>query len=136
MSESPWSRIRSASLSTKLILFSALLTALAVGVAFLALSLELRKQTRRLLADTLAQHQRMILHLQQESLGQLLRSSRLMTESPTLRAAIDTYRSEAARGPHVRPDRPVKRVRKGGDKAHAQHPLPAEEPSGLPQVRH
>ena len=42
MSESPWSRIRSASLSAKLILFSALLTALAVGVAFLALSLELQ----------------------------------------------------------------------------------------------
>ena len=60
MSESPWSRIRSASLSAKLILFSALLTALAVGVAFLALSLELRKQTRRLLADTLAQHQKML----------------------------------------------------------------------------
>jgi C4-dicarboxylate-specific signal transduction histidine kinase len=94
VSESPWSRMRSASLSTKLILFSALLTALAVGVAFLALSLELRKQTRRLLADTLAQHQKMLLEVQRRGLEELLRASTLMSDSPTLRAAMETYRSE------------------------------------------
>ena len=96
MSESPWWRIRSASLSTKLILFSALLTALAVGVAFLALSLELRKQTRRLLAETLAQHQKMLLEVQRRGLEELLRASTLMSDSPTLRAAMETYRSETS----------------------------------------
>jgi len=95
------SRIRSASLSTKLILFSALLTAVAVGVAFLALSLELRKHTKRLLADTLAQHQRMLLEVQKRGLEELLRASTLMSDSPTLRAAMETYRSELS--PSARP---------------------------------
>jgi len=104
VSESPWSRIRSASLSTKLILFSALLTALAVGVAFLALSLELRKQTRRLLADTLAQHQKMLLEVQRRGLEQLLRASTLMSDSPTLRAAMETYRSETSQRAGPRAD--------------------------------
>src|SRR5206468_6253464 len=94
VTDSPWSRIRSASLSTKLILFSALLTALAVGVAFLALSLELRKHTKRLLAETLAQHQRMLLEVQRSGLEELMRASTLMSDSPTLRAAMETYRSE------------------------------------------
>ncbi|HEU4402740.1 MAG TPA: ATP-binding protein [Candidatus Polarisedimenticolia bacterium] len=94
MSESPWGRIRSATLSAKLILFSALLTALAVGVAFLALSLELRKHTRRLLAETLAQNQKMLLEVQTRGLQELLRASTLMSDSPTLRAAMETYRAE------------------------------------------
>src|SRR5437867_2139754 len=96
--------LRSWSLGAKLVLFSILFTIAAVTTTFLALSLEIRRHSRSGLAETLAQHQRMILHLQQESLGQLLRFSRLMTESPTLRAAIDTYRSEAAQGPRARPD--------------------------------
>src|SRR5437867_76229 len=97
-------RLGSWSLGAKLALFSILFTIAAVATTFLALSLEIRRHSRSALAETLAQHQRMILHLQEESLGQLLRSSRLMTESPTLRAAIDTYRSEAGQGPRARPD--------------------------------
>src|SRR5437899_3015185 len=96
--------LRSWSLGAKLVLYSMLFTVAALATTFLALSLEIRRHSRSLLADTLAQHQRMILHLEQESLGQLLRSSRLMTESPTLRAAIDTYRSEAVPGTRARPD--------------------------------
>ncbi|HKB07893.1 MAG TPA: ATP-binding protein, partial [Candidatus Polarisedimenticolia bacterium] len=104
MTDSPWSRMRSASLSTKLILFSALLTALAVAVAFVALSLELRKNTKRLLAQTLSQHQRMLLEVQRRGLEELLRVSTLMSESPTLRAAMETYRSELAPNAHPRND--------------------------------
>src|SRR2546427_329945 len=104
VTESPWSRIRSASLSTKLILFSALLTALAVAVAFLALSLELRKHTKRLLAQTLSQHQRMLLEVQRQGLEELLRASTLMSDSPTLRAAMETYRSELTPHAHPRAD--------------------------------
>src|SRR5262249_4101795 len=70
--------------------------ALAVGVAFLALSMELRRHTRRLLAGTLAQHQRMPLDVQRRGLEELLRASTLMSSSPTLRAAMETYRSEMA----------------------------------------
>ncbi len=104
MTDFPWTRIRSASLSTKLILFSALLTALAVAVAFLALSLELRKHTKRLLAETLTQHQRMLLEVQKRGLEELLRASTLMSDSPTLRAAMETYRSELAPNAHHRAD--------------------------------
>ena len=104
MIDSPWSRVRSASLSAKLILFSALLTALSVAVAFLALSLELRKNTKRLLAQTLSQHQRMLLDVQRRGLEELLRVSTLMSESPTLRAAMETYRSELAPNAHPRND--------------------------------
>ena len=69
------------SLGAKLVLFSILFTIAAVATTFLALSLEIRRHSRSGLAETLAQHQRMILHLQQESLGQLLRSSKLMTRA-------------------------------------------------------
>src|SRR5262245_28227882 len=94
VTDSPWSRMRSASLSTKLILFSALLTALSVALAFVALSLKLRKNTKRLLAQTLSQHQRMLLEVQRRGLEELLRVSTLMSESPTLRAAMLTYRAK------------------------------------------
>jgi signal transduction histidine kinase/CheY-like chemotaxis protein len=94
VSESSWTRMRSASLSVKLIVFSALLMAVAVGVAFLSLSLELRKHTERLLAETLDQHQKTLLEVQRRGLEELLRASTLMSDSPTLRAAMETYRSE------------------------------------------
>src|SRR3989475_1422486 len=104
VTDCPWSRIRSASLSTKLILFRALLTALAVGVTFLALSLELRKHTKRLLAQSLSQHQKMLLEVQRRGLEELLRASTLMSDSPTLRAAMETYRSELSQRAGPRAD--------------------------------
>ncbi|OLD63478.1 MAG: hypothetical protein AUI47_09095 [Acidobacteria bacterium 13_1_40CM_2_68_5] len=98
------SRWRSASLGAKLVLFSAVLTAVSVLAAFLALDIEIRRNVRELLATTLAHHQRMLLNLQKRDLEQLVRTSTLMTDSPTLRAAMETYRSEAAPGVHVRSD--------------------------------
>lgn len=86
--------LRRTSLSTKLILFSTLLTVVAVCVAFLLLSVELRRHTKAPLAETLGHHQKMILSLQQRSLEELLRTSTLMTDSPTLRAAMETYATE------------------------------------------
>jgi len=103
---SPWARLRTASLGAKLIIFSALLSALMVSVTFVVLSLEVRGHTRDLLAQTLAQHQRMLGDLQTRSLGELLRASTLMSDSPTLLAAMETYREEAAfnHGRDVRAD--------------------------------
>ena len=98
------SRWRSASLGAKLVLFSAILTAFSVLPAFLALDIEIRKNTRDLLATTLAHHQRMLLNLQKRDLEQLVRTSTLMTDSPTLRAAMEIYRSEAAPGVRARSD--------------------------------
>ena len=98
------SRWHSASLGAKLVLFSAALTAVSVLAAFLALDIEIRRSVRELLATTLAHHQRMLLNLQKRDLEQLVRTSTLMTDSPTLRAAMEIYRSEAAPGVHVRSD--------------------------------
>ncbi len=92
------------SLGTKLILFSTLLTVSVVFVAFLLLSLSIRRQTKEFLAGTLGHQQRAIIDLQRGSLEQLLRISALMTDSPTLRAAMETYHSEAAPSSGVRPD--------------------------------
>jgi len=98
------SRWRSASLGTKLVLFSTLLTAASVFAAFLALDVAIRKNTRDLIARTLGHHQRMLLNLQKRDLEQLVRTSTLMTDSPTLRAAMETYRSETAPGARSRSD--------------------------------
>ncbi len=106
MARSPWARLRTASLGAKLVIFSALLSALMVSVTFVVLSLEVRGHTRDLLAQTLAQHQRMLGDLQTRSLGELLRASTLMSDSPTLLAAMETYREESTvqHGRDVRAD--------------------------------
>jgi signal transduction histidine kinase/CheY-like chemotaxis protein len=100
----PWHRLRSSGLGTKLVLFSTLLTVVAVATGFLVLSIEIRRNTKRMIADAMAHHQRMILNLQKRSLEQLIRTSTLMTGSPTLRAAMETYQSESPPGDRPRPD--------------------------------
>src|SRR5215813_8304989 len=84
--------IRRSSLGFKLIVLTALLTALAVSGVFLAFSFEIHSSTRRLLVEELARNQRTLLTLQERTLTQLLWTSSLLTESPTLRAAMETYR--------------------------------------------
>lgn len=95
---------RGRSLGAKLVFFSALLTVAALCLAFLFLSLSIRGHTKSLLADTLSHRQRTIVNLQVEGLEQLLRISALMTDSPTLRAAMETYRDESQNSPDARPD--------------------------------
>ena len=85
-------------LSLKLAASSALLTVLVVGVAFFGLSLEIRKNTKRFFTDELHRNQRALLNLQHRRLEQLLWTSTVLTENPTLRAAIETYRSETGGG--------------------------------------
>lgn len=104
MSESIGARLRQVSLGAKLILFSALLTAVTVSVAFFALSMELHEGVRGLLATTLTRHQRMLAGLQKRGLEELLRASTVMSDSPTLRAAMETYRSESTPGLRPRAD--------------------------------
>ena len=97
-------RWRAAGLGTKLVLFTTALTAVSVLAAFLTLSIQIRRNTRELLAATLAHHQRMLLSLEEKDLEQLVRTSTLMTDNPTLRAAMETYRLEVAPGTHSRAD--------------------------------
>lgn len=91
-------------LGTKLILVSTLLTLVAVSASFVALGLEIRNQTKRLLARVVARQQSMIGQVQQRRLEQLLRTSTLLTDSPTLRAALETYRAETLSGSEPRSD--------------------------------
>ena len=91
-------------LRTRLVVLCTLLTVVAVTVSFVAVSVEIRRQTRLLLEDTLARHQKTAVALQARSLEQILRTSSLMAANPTLRAAIDTYRSESGDEAKDRPD--------------------------------
>jgi signal transduction histidine kinase/ActR/RegA family two-component response regulator len=90
-----WQRLP---LSVKLAAGSALVMILVVGGAFLGLSLEIRAVTKRFFADELRRNQGALLNLQRRSLEQLLWTSAILTENPTLRAAIETYREEIASG--------------------------------------
>jgi signal transduction histidine kinase/ActR/RegA family two-component response regulator len=87
-----------ARLSFRLILFETLLIALVVGGAFLALSMEIRTTTQRVFVTELRRSQAEILNLQTRSLEQLVWTSSVITENPTLRAAMETYRLESASG--------------------------------------
>ena len=82
---------RALPLGTKLVLSGTLVTLLAVAGSFGILSLELRRQGRAHLREILAGNQRTVLELKKRNATELLWTSRLMTESPTLRAAMETY---------------------------------------------
>jgi signal transduction histidine kinase/ActR/RegA family two-component response regulator len=90
--------VRHSGLSPKLIAISALLTAGIVFSAFLGFSLQVKAKTDQFVAEALNRNQRRLLNLRSRNLQQLLRTSALMTESPTLRAAMETYRVESAFG--------------------------------------
>ena len=85
-------------LSFRLIVFETLLIALVVGGAFLVLSIEIRATTQRFFVTQLQRSQSGILNLQNRSLEQLVWTSSVITENPTLRAAIETYRLESGSG--------------------------------------
>ncbi len=90
----PVSRLRRLGLGARLVLTCTALAVLCVGLACAALGFEIRRQTRTLLAGTLDRQQVTLLEVQTRQQADLLAVSRLMTESPTLRAAMETYRSE------------------------------------------
>ena len=92
----PAGRLPSGPLRQKLVLLGTLVTLLAVGGAFTILSVEIRRQTRAQLRELLARNQETVVNLQKRSASELLWTSRLMTEGPTLRAAMETYQTEVA----------------------------------------
>jgi signal transduction histidine kinase/ActR/RegA family two-component response regulator len=93
-----------ARLGTKLILLASLVTTIAVASSYLALSVEVRRQARRHLSDLLRENQTTVGNLQARSTDELLWTSRLMTLSPTLRAAMETYRAESGARSAARAD--------------------------------
>src|SRR4026207_804262 len=80
------------SLSGRLIVFGTLVTLVAVASAILGLRVLIRRQARPHPVELLSQNQASARDLQKRSLTELLWISTLLSESPTLRAAMDTYR--------------------------------------------
>lgn len=90
--------IRKLGLGVKVGAFAALVTAAVITLSFIALNVAVRNDIRRRAAATISSEQRILIELQNRHLLQLLSTSSLITQSPTLRAAIDTYRMEARSG--------------------------------------
>ncbi len=88
-------RVRETSLRVKLALLGAVLTALVVGAAFGVLSIRTEADVRRALVAELGASQAALRHLQDRNLHLLLASSSLASTSPTLRAALQTWHSDA-----------------------------------------
>src|SRR5471032_1613105 len=83
--------LRRAPLTVRLALLLGTLTAAVVAAAFFAVSVGTRTRTRTVLAEQLAAHQRAVLALQRQTLQQVLITSVLIGDMPTLRAAMRTY---------------------------------------------
>ena len=95
---SPLRRLRAQPLQLKLMLLAGGMTALVVAGSFLMLRTRALGDVRRVFADELAGSQRALRSLQERDLRLLLATSTLVTTSPTLRAALETARSEANAG--------------------------------------
>src|SRR5262245_43211392 len=86
-----------ASLTAKLVVLTTALAVVGVVAGFFVVTLVVRSHTKRLLAATLAHHQDTLSHLQRESLEGMVKASSLLADSPTLRAALETYAGEDER---------------------------------------
>ncbi len=90
--------LRRPGFSLKLVVFGAALTAVAIGAAMLALGAQMTASTKRFFAHELRRNQNALVALQAQAREQLVSTSFVMTQSPTLRAAIETYREESVVG--------------------------------------
>jgi signal transduction histidine kinase/ActR/RegA family two-component response regulator len=97
-------RLRSSSLAVQLALLSVGVTVLAIGVSFVALRARTQSEVRRVFADELAGSQRGLRQIQDRNLRLLLATSSLVSTSPTLRAAIQTWLGESNAGLPARPE--------------------------------
>ena len=97
-------RMARASLAVKIATLGGVVSALVVFGTFWALNIETRNSARRLFVDELGRHQRTLLQLQRRNLTQLITSASIITQSPTLRSALETYRAESNFGGGIRED--------------------------------
>jgi len=96
------SRFGALRLSTKAILFNIALTTFVITAVFATLSVEIRNETKQLLQDILNRSEKQVLSIQEDNLSQLLWASSQISNNPTLRAAMETYRLEPALKVEVR----------------------------------
>jgi signal transduction histidine kinase/ActR/RegA family two-component response regulator len=97
-------RLRASPLGAKLALLSALVTAAVVAVTFLALRASAGSDVRHAFVAELEASQRGLQQLQDRDLHLLLATSSVVSTSPTLRAALQTWRVETRAGLPSRPD--------------------------------
>jgi signal transduction histidine kinase/ActR/RegA family two-component response regulator len=97
-------RLRQTSLASRIIGLGVIVTAAAIAMALWALSAETRDATRQVFASQLSNQQHALLNLQQQNLRTLISSAAVISESPALRSAIETYRLEQNTGGPVRND--------------------------------
>ena len=97
-------RLRASPLGAKLALLSALVTGVVVAVAFLALRASAASDVRHAFIAELEASQRGLQQLQDRDLRLLLATSSVVSTSPTLRAALQTWRVETNAGLPSRPD--------------------------------
>src|SRR3954468_13691570 len=97
-------RLRQTSLAVRITVVGAFVTATAIAMALWALNAETRAGTRRVFAAQLSRQQRALLNLQQQNLRTLISSAAIISESPTLRSAMETYRVEQNSGGALRKD--------------------------------
>jgi len=81
-------------LSTKAILFNVVLITVVITAVFVTLSIEIRSETQQMLQDVLNRSEKQVVSIQQDNLSQLLWASSQISNNPTLRAAMETYRLE------------------------------------------
>ncbi len=96
------SRFGAIRLSTKAILFNIALTSVVITAVFVTLSIEIRNETKQLLQDILNRSEKQVLSIEEDNLSQLLWASSQISNNPTLRAAMETYRLEPALKVEVR----------------------------------
>jgi signal transduction histidine kinase/CheY-like chemotaxis protein len=97
-------RLNAQTLGVKLALLGAGLTAVVVGSTFLVLKARAEAAVRRVFTSELAASQRHLRSVQDQNVRLLLHTSSLVSTSPTLRAALSTYRGEALSGQPMRSD--------------------------------
>jgi signal transduction histidine kinase/ActR/RegA family two-component response regulator len=97
-------RMRGVPLGVRLVLLSVAITILVVGAAFLALRARVQRDVSRVFATELEYTQRRLSRMQDRNRDLLLATASLVSTSPTLRAALQTYRVETNAGVANRAD--------------------------------
>jgi signal transduction histidine kinase len=96
-------RTRRSSLGVKLAALGGAVTAAVVWIAFWALSVQIRSNTRDSFAHELSRNQRTLQHLQARNASQLLFGASLISQSPSFQYSLKTYQVEVNAGQHPDP---------------------------------
>lgn len=86
--------LRSIRLSTKAVWLSTSITTFVIAAVFIALSIEIRLETKQILRELLNRSEQQVQSIKEDNLAQLFWVSSQVAGNPTLRAAMETFRLE------------------------------------------